>query len=235
MRGELYSQPGLLYGYHFSGNLTPFVGGIPLVGTSISYPRKILGQACKTNGSTLSRVDCNYSDFNTPLKTGSFTVLGWIFSDESWANAVSLINRSIIISGTYRRGIWMGVGFNTTARPIIYRQLNDGSNHYVESDNSVSQSFGALAFTYDATSGETKIYWNGVLIKTGSLGTGDAVFDDAQKYVLISTYTQSPLYLIWPIGGIDELLIFSDVKDDAWHRKYYAWALGLLQEGGIVY
>jgi hypothetical protein len=161
---------GLVTWWPGEGNANDVIGtnnGVPMGG--LTYTNGEVGQAFQLDGSS-GYVDVPASgSLNVGAQNG-FTVEGWINpSDVSAQHPVAEWNRdSSTIEGVH---LWISVGSGVGA---LYANLIDTGNsgHTISSAAGIIQTnvFQHVALTYDKTTGIARLYYNGVVVASSTLG-----------------------------------------------------------------
>ena len=110
---------------------------------------------------------------DTPLKTGTFSVSGWVKAS-AFTNEVVLINRGIVSSG----GNYYGMGLYFTSTGLTFNRYigNTTTTAVTYSFTPTVGTWYFAAVTYDVSTGATNLYLNGQLVASGTLSTSNVSY-----------------------------------------------------------
>ena len=117
--------------------------------------------------------------------------------------------RTLFSNRNANTGNYNGIDFGITSSGNIYSRFSDGSNQGSTSSNTVPiplNTWTHLAFTVDTSAGEAKVYKNGSLSYTVSIGTGSGIATGNDFYIG-RYFTSSSSYIK---GKVGQVRIFND-------------------------
>lgn len=234
--GQKVAMTNLAFGYHLNANSEDFAGGLDQDGTDtdISYAAAtgILGPAAVFNG-TSSKIALGNSDLNTPLVNGSFTFSCLL------KPITGFVSLPILSRGSASTAQYYGVEVCTITTTGLWLSRHIGtSTPYNSVSGAYTFNIGTLyllGVTYNKTNGACRFYIYPIrpggpsLVTSGATqSTSNAVFHasyDQGYHLGARLRNYSPNY---GKGILSEVLIFADIKNDAWFSMYAAQLRGLL-------
>lgn len=110
---------------------------------------------------------------DTPIKTGSYTISGWL-NGSSFTNEFVLLQRGIVSTG----GIYYGTGFYATSTGLSLERNVATATQYTLSYTTkfTPGQWYYVAATYDDTSGAATLYINGKSVSTSTFSTSDVSY-----------------------------------------------------------
>ena len=187
--------------YQLNENANDTCGNHNGTATSITYTNGAFDKAATFDG-TNSWIDTN-TTFSPTLMSFSAWVYPTSISHGSW------YSRDIISNRNGNTGNYNGIDFGiVTGTGNLYTRFSDGSNSGSTGSNTVSlrsDVWTHVAFTVDTSAGEAKVYKNGSLAYTVTIGTGSGIATGNDFYIG-RYFNASEAY--WN-GKIDQARIFN--------------------------